>query len=299
MNGTARIAAIVAGLYCAGFATGAVAADKLFPDPTPVYYNGKKQEFGTGWYLRGDVSWSRDNVPALFADGNLANAPKARNMWAASIGFGYKINNWLRTDLTLDYRQAKATSMTSANTFACPLEVRGMYQENPDGSRTNIGIFAVENQCRSTQNARLQRGALLANAYLDLGTWSGVTPFVGAGIGVAYGRIRATYDWIDTANNGPYQANLVAPGDYPVIWRDVNGNVINPGYQFGQQSKYRVMNRSSFNLAWALMAGLAVDVSPNAKLELSYRYMNMGKWGEATKANVAHDYRIGFRYMID
>jgi len=30
---------------------------------------------------------------------------------------------------------------------------------------------------------------LLANAYVDIGTWHGVTPYVGAGIGGALGQV--------------------------------------------------------------------------------------------------------------
>ena len=34
----------------------------------------------------------------------------------------------------------------------------------------------------------------LANAYFDLGTWYGVTPFVGGGVGVAVHRARNAFD---------------------------------------------------------------------------------------------------------
>ena len=37
------------------------------------------------------------------------------------------------------------------------------------------------------------------------------------------------------------------------------------------------MERSTTNFAWALMAGLDFNVTQNLKLELGYRYLNMGK----------------------
>lgn len=300
MVGSSRFGFVVktvlaAAFLCSGYAVPVVANDRLFPDTQKVVYGQKKKhEFGSSWYIRGSAAWSRDKTPALFSNGILAAPSRPENSWNVSIGFGYKINNWFRTDVTLGIRQDKTVNTTSAGTFACPLEVRGVDQLNPDGSTTPIGITALENQCRQTQNASLRRMTVMFNAFIDLGTWSGVTPFVGVGVGGAYGRVRAISRWIDTANNMPYAATLTAPGGYPLTWLPFD-----KGYQFGVQNKYRNMSKSQLNFAWALMAGFAFDVSPNAKLELSYRYLNMGKWGQATSANVAHDYRIGFRYMID
>lgn len=297
MTRLSRFAFVVAGFATAGLCLPAAAADmRLFPDTQRVVYGKqKKHEFGSSWYIRGSAAWSRDKLPALFSNGMLAPTVSAPdNSWNVSIGFGYKINNWFRTDVTMGYREEKSVQTSSVGTFACPIEVRGVDLLNPDGSTTPIGITALENQCRERQEATMRRGTLLFNAYVDLGTWGGITPFVGAGIGAAYGRIRATYNWFDTANNLGYTATLTAPGGYPINWLPFD-----KGYQFGVQNKVQIMNKNQLNLAWALMAGFAFDVSPHAKLELSYRYMNLGKWGQSTSANVVQDYRLGFRYMID
>ena len=272
-----------------------VAAD-LFPrEGAPIVYGDKRKEFGTGWYLRGDVSWSRDKKPSLFADGTLGG-PSTSNIFGATIGMGYKLNNWLRADLTLDWRAPQRTHRQSPTTFDCPIEVRGL---NHAVSGDPIGIYAVNNQCRSDETATLKRGAILANAYLDLGTWAGVTPYVGAGAGFAYGRTHANYNWIDTAANQPYSATLVLPGGFPIIWMDEYGNLTGVAYNFGVQDRSRRIGQTKFNFAWALMAGFSYDVSPNAKIDFGYRYLHMGKWGQASSANTAHDFRVGFRYMID
>ena len=82
---------------------------------------------------------------------------------------------------------------------------------------------------------------LLANAYVDLGTWNCFTPFVGAGIGGAYNTLHDFSDvGIPTAGRG-----------------------------FGR-------NPSQWNLAWALYAGVAYEVTRNFKVELAYRYLNYG-----------------------
>lgn len=281
-------------LVC-GTANFAQGADKLFPEDSPVVYGEKRVEFGSGWYLRGDVGWSRDKTPVLSADGNLNSVLKNSNLATISVGYGYKFNNWFRADMTLEYRAPQTRNLVSANTFNCPISLAGLTDQV---SGLNVGQFAVYNQCRSQEVAKLSRGTFLINGYIDLGTWAGVTPYVGAGVGVAYGRITGKYDWIDTANNGSYAATLTHPAGFPFVWLDEFGNP-GPVYQYGDQSKARSISQTRFNFAWALMAGVAIDVSKNAKMDLSYRYMNMGKWGNTKSANTSHDVRIGFRYNID
>ncbi len=295
MSRMARIKVAVASAMLACTVSGAIAADLFGSDAPPVVYGEKRQEFGTGWYLRGDVSWTRDKAPSLFADATFGNI-STKNILGATVGFGYKLNSWFRTDMTLDWRATEKTTRVSPE-FACPIEIRGL---NAIPSGTPVGIYAVNNQCRSVEQSKLQRGALLANGYLDLGSWSGVTPYVGAGIGVAYGRINGNSDWRDMSNGTPYRPTLALPTGYPIIWLDQFGNpVADPGINFGAQDPSRRISQTKFNFAFALMAGFAVDISPNAKLDFGYRYLNMGKWGNASAANSSHDFRMGFRYAID
>ena len=78
----------------------------------------------------------------------------------------------------------------------------------------------------------------LVNGYATPGAWYGFTPFLGAGVGLA-------------ENSGsPASAEPPQAADF------ANGS------------------RTSF--AWALMAGVDYDISPNLKLELGYRYLNYG-----------------------
>ena len=82
-----------------------------------------------------------------------------------------------------------------------------------------------------TYHATKNEWVVLANAYVDLGTWWCMTPFIGAGVGGARVSI----------NNFTDQgiANL--------------GAGALPGLAFGD-------NVSKWNLAWALHAGLAYKV---------------------------------------
>jgi opacity protein-like surface antigen len=119
----------------------------------------------------------------------------------------------------------------------------------------------------------------MANGYLDLGTWYGITPFVGAGIGFSRNTI---HDFTDTS----VTAQSVA---------------------FGK-------TRSKNNFAWALHAGLSYQVTPGFAVELAYRYLNMGSGvtGDLIAADgtnqvynptkfhniTSNDIKLGVRWML-
>ena len=98
-----------------------------------------------------------------------------------------------------------------------------------------------------TYHATKSEWVVLGNAYVDLGTWWCMTPFIGAGVGGARVSIN---NFTDTGI-----ANL--------------GAGALPGLAFGD-------NASKWNLAWAVHAGVAYQVSPNFTVELAYRYLDMG-----------------------
>jgi opacity protein-like surface antigen len=77
-------------------------------------------------------------------------------------GVGYQFNNWLRGDITLDYQFGSRFSVL----------------DNP-----------------AVAGAKLWSSALFANGYVDLGTWYGVTPYVGAGVGSAYNYLGDDGRW--------------------------------------------------------------------------------------------------------
>src|SRR5262249_60828064 len=79
-------------------------------------------------------------------------------------GVGYKINQWFRTDLTVDYEW-----------------------DSDWHGRAPCGGCAGNKT--SKEWAKVSAWTFLANAYIDLGTWSGITPYVGAGVGGSHIRI--------------------------------------------------------------------------------------------------------------
>ncbi len=73
----------------------------------------------------------------------------------AGLGIGYQFNNWFRADVTGEYR----------------------------GGTTFRGLDTYSARRANDYHGTKSEWLFLANAYIDLGTWWCVTPFIGAGIG--------------------------------------------------------------------------------------------------------------------
>jgi len=207
-------ASLIAGAAAAMIAAQAQAADLPVYKAAPVVV----KEFG-GWYLRGDIGMTNQKVKGLDSPApGWADTTIVQKGFDSSplfgVGIGYQFNDWFRIDATGEYR--------GGATFRA-------LQNYPGGSDDYHG----------TKSEWL----FLANAYVDLGTWWCITPFIGAGIG--------------------YSQNTISN------WRDVNINV--PGGALAYSDSH-----SQWEMAWALHAGLAYKVNKNFTAELAYRYVNLG-----------------------
>jgi opacity protein-like surface antigen len=222
---------LLTGVAAAALCGSQASAADYTPPPQQVIYQQVAvpvpvQDFG-GWYLRGDIGMSNQKLKNLdysaFGEdptfswldkGGFDSAP------IFGLGVGYQFNDWLRVDLTGEYRGKSSFSALDR-----------YFDTNPA-----INDWATNNY-RGTKREWL----FLANAYLDLGTWWCVTPFIGAGFGFANISI-----------------------DH---FTDTNVRTAGGGY---------ADSGSVNNFAWALHAGLAYKVNPNFTVELAYRYLSMG-----------------------
>ena len=60
-------------------------------------------ETASGWYLRGDIGYSFNRAPdARWRGTNFFNE-SVGDTYVVGAGFGYKLNEYFRTDLTVDY----------------------------------------------------------------------------------------------------------------------------------------------------------------------------------------------------
>ena len=242
----------------ASFAAVGVAhsADLTVPPLAPV------ADF-SGWYLRGDIGFSNQQVGSLFNQNysrydSVTNVDKGFD--AAPIfglGVGYNINNWFRVDVTGEYR-GKAN-------------FHGF-----DVGFTSVAGPAGNNFWPDRYTASKYEWTFLFNGYVDLGTWYGITPFLGAGLGFSRNTITNFGD-----------VNIAVLGD-----------------SHGSDA-------SKWNFAWALYAGVGYRLSEAATIELAYRYIDLGKATTGTMVDytfagidtpfqfnhlTSQDVRLGLRY---
>ena len=218
---------------------GARAVD-LPPAPTLPAISTASEPF-SGWYLRGDIGAGFETKPEIAAAAYSLAPGSSLSPYAGSTfhdtslstsgtidaGVGYVFTPFARMDATLEYRFGGRLQSDFA---IAPLGVA-----DPFGSadRLRAGVSSI---------------VALVNGYVDLGSYWGATPFVGAGIGVADNALSGVSDQGFAVTR--------AGAAYPV------------GGSFS--------NASRTHFAWALMAGLDFDIAPNLKLELSYRYLDLG-----------------------
>ena len=258
---------LVAGV-AAFLSTAAHSAD--LPIMPPPYMPPPVHDFG-GWYLRGDIGISNQQVKRLdnALDSTLFTQDQRLNFDSAGIfglGVGYKFNNWFRMDATGEYRSSATFHGLDLNTFST----------GAVGTGTGFGV--------DNYHASKSEWLVLANAYVDLGTWWCITPFIGAGVGAA----RVTI------------ANFTDQG--------LTNDGVNP---LAPSSAY-ADTASKWNFAWAAHAGLAYQVTPNVTMELAYRYVDLGSGitgdirpfdGPGSVVNpmtfshiTSHDVKLGLRW---
>lgn len=246
----------------------AVAAD--FPEPLPVIEAPEPLPITGvgGWYLRGDIGYKVYNDP----DAKLSNPDYAGGSFTGGlneltdtnlddaynigVGVGYKVNDYLRADLTLDYE----TPAEFGGRLFCP---GAASCPDADGDGTPDAF--------SEESADITAWSALANVYADLGTFYGITPYVGAGAGLSY-----------------------------LVTDDVKSSI---GAEYDGDER--------FNFAWALMAGASYALTDQLALDVGYRYLNLGDaesgviasgTGETTRIRYenidAHEVRVGLRYNL-
>ena len=182
-----------------------------------------------------NAAFAADMPGTLPPPGVVAFLPPS-NGFVGGVGVGIK-SSWIRTDLTVDY-----TAMKYSGAIAAPGDV----------------------------TAKVDAITALFNGYLDLGTWYGITPYLGAGAGVANLR---THDYASTAAP-PFTSGL---------------------------------SHSQWKFAYAVMAGAGYSIAPNITLDAGYRYVNFGdvttasdSFGAMTLKNLAaHEVRVGVRWSFD
>jgi len=211
----------------------------IAPEPVP-----EPPVSAGGWYLRGDISYDFKTKGQIHVNTSSSSTSyidtEFDDAWNIGVGLGYIFNDWFRADITADIR-------TPA------------YWENAE---TDVAISTI-----------------MLNGYASLANFSGISPYVGAGIGGAY------VNW--SSIDAPCFAGCGAPFSIPGTYTN------DPLWRF----------------AYALMAGVSFEVTENLAIDAGYRFTAIddgtmvsddpGFPGGIDYVDMQiHEFRVGARYAF-
>lgn len=208
----------------------AMAADydpPIYVDQAPEYV---PVEIGSGWYLRGDVGYT---VSDPVYDFTLFGESTDNRKFNGSIGAGYHFNDWARGDINLGYVGGD----------------RFHYDDGTDAGSASLDMWSG-----------------MVNGYVDLGTYAGLTPYIGAGVGILRSRSKLTID-------------------SPPVAVDYSDK--------------------QYKFAYSLNAGASYKVTKNVSVDLGYQYLSSPdtQYLNADTLTVdkgvdMHQVRVGLRYDL-
>jgi opacity protein-like surface antigen len=236
------------------------AADLAIPLPPPP------PEF-SGWYLRGDIGMSSQSVHDMhqrYQDVVSEQFTLTSNTFDSApffgVGVGYQFNNWLRSDVTFEYRGNANMHLTQT------------------GNQGSVDIYHGSKSEFTT----------LVNLYADLGTWWCVTPFIGAGVGASYNRIHDFYDQ-NASPGGPANGQIVAVADgtgtkWSLAWAVYAGLAYQATPNLTLELAYRFIDLGDAQSGWFHNVIPANSVAPGP-----FQFKDL----------TSHDVKLGVRWMLD
>jgi len=212
-------------------------------------------EVGSGWYLRGDIGYTFNDPFKLEDFGNdpIYSYKDEYRAFSGSVGVGYNITDMFRAEVNFGLLPSAESSLN--------------YLTADDGG------LVISDVSVSTDN---QLWSGMFNLYADLGTFAGITPYIGGGIGAVYNKrsLNASEDFVDD------------------IFVDTS---------FSDTKR-------QFDLAYSLAAGLSYAISKNVEVDLGYEYFASpgAEYAEITgpdsysiKEGVDfHQVNLGLRYNL-
>lgn len=230
---TAIAAALLSAMVSPAIATDMVEYDGPMDEGPPLHH------YTSGpCYLRADVGYSASNDPHVRTVGSFGDISDVDldGAWMGEVGIGCGSGNrGLRGELAIGLR---------------------------NGQHLAAGPFAHAAGATTVLQTAVRSHTLMVNGYYDFGSWRQITPYVGAGIGIAYN----SFDDIQFAQPG-----LAMPAS----------------------------DGRDMTLAWSVMAGAGYRLTPRTRIDIGYRYADFGSvhsGGTEIDDLSAHEIKIGVRY---
>lgn len=265
------------------------------PAPVPV------QTYRGAWYFRfdggigsvGSVDLLESGLDIGDRDGpGLASGPDYRatqpDWFTADFstfatvggGAGYNFSNGFRVDATIEKRFQDSVELSGTDSWATHTCATGCWQPSVPATTTNFEV---------TDSTKIDSTLWMVNAYYDLFSNRGFTPYIGAGIGFAWNELNrrhaSTYSVCDT--------------------------ILDPTCASATQTTESASGRANkFTLAYAAMAGVSYDLSEMTAVDLGYRYLFISGSDIALNINDdisrveigdqhVHQFRAGLRFNVN
>ena len=229
-------------------------------------------EYGSGWYLRGDIGTYFGDGKVGFSSGgslDLADQHLGADI-SYSVGFGHIFNDRFRADLTL-------SRLPGFNYY-------GISPLVPYGG-------GYSGDCLSEETAHVDVTSLQANAYLTMGEWNRLKPYLGMGLGVA------------SASWSKYERDdycLLDPGEDCALATHSGG----AGVEVWQTGAPTTSHEKSLLLVGSIIAGVDYRLSDSLSVDMGYKYSRTADIGlggsdfSKIRSLNLHEVRIGLRYEI-
>ncbi len=264
-------AAVFIGVSQAVIPSNAYAADMLEGEGETLV------EFGTGWYLRGDIGGS---ITTVAGETNVTSGDvDLGETISVSVAAGFEAGDGIRVEFGLSH--LTGLSFSGSNGVDCGTELVGLV------------TVPITGNCSATFDGDVSSSSLTASAFKDFSKVAGFTPYVGLGGGFTY-LSSSGVSW-DAVCEGTAATDC-----------GVGGGVGN--FPIGSGS---YAAESAFALTANAMLGASYDISENMKLDFGYKYTYIGSTTLATNSGSGlnqsdldleslqnHELRVGIRYAI-
>lgn len=261
-------------------------------------------EFGTGWYLRGDVGYTSNQNKRLAEQSTLA-ANQGRvietidqdNVFSYGAAVGYNVTPKLRFDVGIERLADSEFSVERPTTNLRPPcstgSARFLTSDGFGGTTVVIRPSPIDN-CIENETSSYSLHALTANAFYDIGDGFGrFQPFIGGALGLVRNKYEVSYD------------NITCTAQEEERCGPTDGNTADFGEQYTQEGNSN--SGTAYHFLGAVMAGVSYDITDNLKFDTTYRYARMTQgalWGGPNGVEDAgiptgfHTVKFGLRLEI-
>ena len=238
--------------------------------PPAMPYQPPVVPVSSGWYLRGDVGvgvlnftdfdHSQTNAAFVWPPSWQIVQKDIQDTTIFGFGIGYEFNNWLRFDVTGEYRTKAMFKATGSYTDSC-----------------GGGV------CFDVNTGNYSAAVVMGNVYIDLGTWWCITPYIGAGVGGAFNHITGVQD------NGIISNGTVGFGFAPSdSWTTTLAWNVQAGLTYNVTSNFKVDFNYRFLSLGSPETGVVLCQNTPACPGAFYTLRDM----------TSQDFRIGLRWLL-